>query len=224
MANQANRSLFAMLIAVGAVVAVTVIAVIVFAMNRGATVEVQAPDIAVVDQQTGAIVVGSADHKLETYVDFMCPYCGDFERSWGADIADAVDDGSVELHIYPLGYLDGQSQGTNYSTRAASSLYCVADEDPAAILPYMTAVFADQPAEGSKGLSDEQLLAHAADAGVSSGSFQECVASQTHADLISQLNGTVPTNPATGRRGIPAVLLDGERVDHTAGPGVLAGL
>jgi protein-disulfide isomerase len=154
----------------------------------------------------------------------MCPYCGEFERSWGSEIAQAVDDGSIELRVYPLGFLDAQSDGTEYSSRAASSLYCLADEDPDAILPYMSALFADQPVEGSPGLSDAELLAHAADVGVSSGSFQDCVTAQTHKDLIGQLNGTVPVNPATGRRGIPTVLLDGERIEYTDGPGVLAAL
>jgi hypothetical protein len=50
------------------------------------------------------------------------------------------------------------------------------------------------------------------------------VTAQTHKDLIGQLNGTVPVNPATGRRGIPTVLLDGERIEYTDGPGVLAAL
>jgi len=224
MANSANKSLFAMIIAVVAVVAVTVVAVLVYLMNRNATVEVEAPDIAVVDQQSGAIVVGSSEHVLETYVDFMCPFCGEFERSWGPSIAEAVEDGSIELHVYPVGFLDPQSDGTDYSSRAASSLYCLADEDPDAVLPYMASLFADQPSEGSPGLSDEELLAHAADAGVSSGSFQECVRAQTHKDLISQLNGTVPVNPATGSRGIPTILLDGERIEYTDGPGVLDSL
>jgi protein-disulfide isomerase len=224
MANPANRSLFAMILAVVVVIAVTAIAVVVYLMNRDAVADVDAPDIAVVDQETGAIVVGSGDHVLETYVDFMCPYCGEFERSWGSEIAQAVDDGSIELRVYPLGFLDAQSDGTEYSSRAASSLYCLADEDPDAILPYMSALFADQPVEGSPGLSDAELLAHAADVGVSSGSFQDCVTAQTHKDLIGQLNGTVPVNPATGRRGIPTVLLDGERIEYTDGPGVLAAL
>jgi len=92
------------------------------------------------------------------------------------------------------------------------------------VVPYMAALYADQPVEGSEGLSDEELLARAADVGVSSSSFQSCVTSQTYADFIAQLNGTVPVNPATGNRGIPAILLDGDRIDYTDGPGVLATL
>ena len=221
MAAQGNRSFFAMIIAVVAAIAITVVAVLVAMMNRGGTVEVTAPDIAVVDQQTGAIVIGSADHVLETHIDFMCPYCGEFESLWGDDIAQAVDDGSVELHVYPLGFLDAQSKGTNYSTRAANSLYCLADEDPDAILPYMAALYADQPEEGTPGFSDEELLAFAANQGVASSAFQECVTSQAHKDLIGQLNRNVPVNPQTGKRGIPTILLDGERVTYTDGPGVL---
>lgn len=213
-----------MILAIVVVIAVTAIAILVFLMNRPTVDDASVPDIAVVDQETGAIVVGSGDHVLETYVDFMCPYCGEFERSWGSDIASALDDGSITLRVVPVGFLDSQSSGTNYSTRAASSLYCVADEDPDAVVPYMAALYADQPLEGSEGLSDEELLARAADVGVSSSSFQSCVTSQNYADFIAQLNGTVPVNPATGNRGIPAILLDGDRIDYTDGPGVLATL
>lgn len=213
-----------MLLSIVVVIAITVVAVLVYLMNRDAVTEVEAPDIAVVDQESGAIVVGSGEHVLETYVDFMCPYCGEFERSWGSDIASALDDGSITLRVVAVGFLDSQSSGTNYSTRAASSLYCVADEDPDAVVPYMAALYADQPVEGSEGLSDEELLAHAADVGVSSSSFRSCVTSQEYADFIAQLNGTVPVNPSTGNRGIPAILLDGDRIDYTEGPGVLATL
>ena len=215
-----NRSLLAMLAAVGAVVAVTVVAVFIYLGNRDSTVDVAAPDIAVVDQETGAIVLGSgsADRVLETHIDFMCPFCGDFERSWGAALADAVDDGSVQLRISPVRFLDARSEGTHYSTRAANSLYCLADEDPDAVLPYMASLYADQPEEDTPGYSDAELLAFAADQGVASSSFADCVESQTHKDLIDQLTANVPVNPQTGNRGIPTVILDGERIDWTAGP------
>ena len=225
MSQQSNRSLFAMIIGVVAVLAVTVVAVLVYMMNRDRTVEVQAPDIAVVDQETGAIALGSssADRVLETHIDFMCPFCGEFERSWGAAVADAVDDGSLQLRISPVRFLDAQSKGTEYSSRAAGSLYCLADEDPDAVLPYMAALYADQPEEGEPGFTDDELVGFAADQGVSSSAFKNCVTERPYQDLIEQLTSNVPVNPQSGKRGIPAVTLDGEWVDWTKGPAV-AGL
>ncbi|MFM2475564.1 DsbA family protein, partial [Burkholderia cenocepacia] len=59
------------------------------------------------------------------------------------------------------------SQGSEYSTRAANLVGAVAALHPEAAPAVVRALFADQPAEGTAGLSDEELLAIAAEAGPS---------------------------------------------------------
>ena len=71
------------------------------------------------------------------------------------DIQKLVDDGTITLGIHPIAILDRQSQGTEYSTRAANAMYCVAVADGEAAVPFMQAMFANQPEEGSTGLTDD---------------------------------------------------------------------
>ena len=101
----------------------------------------------------GAISVGKANApvKLEVYLDYMCPFCGRFERANGGELDRLVADGTVQLHLYPLSFLDRLSNGTRYSTRAANAIVTVADRAPDKVLAFNSALFADQPAEGSSG-------------------------------------------------------------------------
>ena len=116
----------------------------------------------------GAISVGNANApvRLEVYLDYMCPFCGRFERANGAELGQLVADGTVQLHLYPLSFLDRSSSGTKYSTRAANAIATVADRAPDKVLTFNQALYAGQPAEGSSGLSDDQIASLAANSGV----------------------------------------------------------
>lgn len=211
MAAAANsRNVFAIVISIIVVVAVVAVGVLVYFMNRTAAAPAEAPAAGVVNEETGAIVVGEADHVLETYVDFMCPFCGDFEESWGEEISGAVEDGSLELHIFPVGLLDHLSQGTDYSTRAANALYCAVEEDPDSAYPYQDRLFENQPSEGSTGLDDDELISIAAEVGVESDTFEACVTDRAHADFVKQVSDEMPENPQSGSKGAPTVILDGD--------------
>ena len=59
----------------------------------------------------------------------MCPVCNQFEQLYGPEIQNLVDDGTITLGIHPIAILDRLSQGTEFSTRAANAMYCVAVED-----------------------------------------------------------------------------------------------
>src|SRR5699024_8818482 len=95
--------------------------------------------------------------ELDLYVDFMCPACGQFEQVNGEDIAKAVSSGEVTAVYHPLGFLNRMSQGTNYSTRSATAFATVATEAPDKAMDFLTELFAKQPEEGSKGLTDEKI-------------------------------------------------------------------
>jgi len=116
----------------------------------------------------GAISVGKANApvKLEVYLDYMCPFCGRFERANGVELDRLVADGTVQLHLYPLSFLDRTSSGTRYSSRAANAIATVADRAPEKVLTFNRALYTEQPAEGSSGLSDDEIAALAANSGV----------------------------------------------------------
>ncbi|UFU07209.1 DsbA family protein [Ruania halotolerans] len=153
----------------------------------------------------GAGSVNEGAPEVDIYVDFICPFCGDFEEVNGSDVADAAASGDATVIYHPLNYLDGASSGTEYSTRAANAFATVATEAPEQALDFMAAMFANQPAEGSAGLTDEEIAQIAVDAGVpqeaadsiSEGTYREWIAvasDQARRDGI----GSTPTIQING--------------------------
>jgi protein-disulfide isomerase len=158
----------------------------------------------------GYLAVGAGAQTVDVYFDPMCPYCGQFEQTNGEQLAGLVADGTITLRLHSLTFLDQASQGTAYSTRASAALTCQATLNPAATLGYLAALFANQPAEGSEGRSDEQLVALAGGGSDIAG----CVASGDYR-LWSQVNteqalsGPIPGADITSIEGTPTVLVNG---------------
>ena len=166
------------------------------------------------DFDNGALVVGDGSTKVSTYIDPMCPYCGQFERANGRALAEAVNKGTITLSVHPLNFLDPNSQGTNYSSRAGSALTCVAVSDPKATLTYLSALYADQPQEGSSGLTDAKLTSLAHGVGVSDA--DQCIASHKYASWLTSttqavLKGPIPGADITAIKGTPTVLVNGHQ-------------
>ncbi|WP_130511709.1 DsbA family protein [Krasilnikovia cinnamomea] len=106
----------------------------------------------------GAMVTGRADAKvkLEVHADYVCPFGGRFERANDAEITRVIGDGTVRQYLYPLAFLDERSNGTLHSSRAANAAATVYDKAPDKLLAFNSALYADQPAEGSDGLIRRQ--------------------------------------------------------------------
>ncbi|MBO0610954.1 DsbA family protein [Myceligenerans salitolerans] len=179
------------------------------------------------DGAAGTLVEGAP--QVDVYVDFMCPVCGQFEAMNGADLTELRESGEVALVVHPVAILDRMSSGTEYSTRAASSAAWVADQAPEAFAEYHDLLFANQPAENSAGLSDEQLAAFAEQAGVPADVAQGIAdgdATATYRDWVTASTDQATSaeelaNPQTGQFGTPTVMLDGERFEDWATPGAL---
>lgn len=123
------------------------------------------------------------------YVDYMCPGCGNFEQTYGSMLETYVGSGDVQLQVYPLTFQDSQSLGSKYSTRAANIVGCVVDQQPDyAFALHNALLMADvQPAQGTTGLSDEELLDQAAAAGANvDAELRSCVNDRSFADFFTQ--------------------------------------
>jgi len=215
-AQQRKVNWFAIWISIGVVVALVVVAALVIWMNSSTTTPGEAPQAANIDAETGAIAVGDGPNQLDTYIDFMCPICNQFEQIYGETIQGLVDDGSVTLNIHPISILDRASQGTEYSTRAANAMYCVAVEDAEASVPFMQAMYENQPAEGTSGLTDDEILAIASGVGVTG--IDACVNDGRYAKYVADMTEKTPVKPGAAGIGTPTVLLNGEFVDLTGDP------
>jgi protein-disulfide isomerase len=107
-----------------------------------------------VENGTG-IKVGSGPVQIDVYEDFICPACGQFEQQTGGTIDQLVAEGKATVVYHPLAILDRAST-TDYSTRSSAASGAAAEGGK--FREYAKALFAQQPAEGSAGLSDDQLI------------------------------------------------------------------
>lgn len=153
--------------------------------------------------------------NIQVYVDFLCPYCGEFEKANSDQIRQLVSRGSASLELHPVSILTNSSAGTKYSLRAANAFACVADVEPAAAWAFSEALFANQPAEGSPGLEDKQLKDIAQKAGVTQTSeVNSCIDKQTFKAWVMAATDRATNNKAlltsTGQFGTPRVMVNGK--------------
>ena len=216
MAQQRKVNWFAIWISIGVVVALVVVAFFVILGNNQSTAPGEAPEASNINAETGAIAVGDGPDELATYVDFMCPVCGQFEQLYGPTIEELVDDGSITLNLHPISILDRASQGTEFSTRSANAMYCVAVADADAVMPFNNAMYENQPEEGSTGLTDEQILEIASGVGVSG--IDDCVNDGRYSKYVADITEKTPVKPGNAGIGTPTVMLNGEFVELTGDP------
>ncbi|GGD31879.1 hypothetical protein GCM10010915_10270 [Microbacterium faecale] len=213
-----SRNPFPIIISVVVVVAVVAVAVLVYFMNRTASEPAQAPAAGVVNEETGAIAIGEGDQSVDEYIDFMCPHCGDAWDAYGDTTAELVEDGTITFNIHPISILDRSSQGTEYSTRAANSVYCVAEEDGDAAYSYVDLLFRNQPSQGSPGLDDDELIGYAEQVGA--GGAADCITNREYGDFVAERTQEVPLAPGQTNVSTPTVVVNGEVVPPTMDPDV----
>lgn len=197
----------------GLVIAGLVVAIVVAVVNAVGGPSRSSADAAkelVVPKNTtaaGAIAVGNPDAavKVEIYLDYMCPFCGRFERANAEQLDRLLADGTIRLEMYPLSFLDKASGGTRYSTRVANAIATVADRAPDKVVAFNQALFAHQPQEGGEGLTDGQIADLARGAGVpqdvvegfAARTFEPWIAQVTEKAFASGISST-PTVKVNG--------------------------
>jgi protein-disulfide isomerase len=158
----------------------------------------------------GAILVGRPDAKvtLTLYEDFQCPVCQEFEAESGRQIAAWVADGTVKVYYRPIAILDGASS-TGYSTRALDAAAAVVTSDPAAFQRFHDLLYANQPAEGSSGLTDARLAELAGQAGAPADVVRKAVQDKQFAGWAKKVTDE---SSQAGVTGTPTVEVNGTRL------------
>ena len=158
--------------------------------------------------ETDGVTVGRSGARatIEVYEDLQCPNCAAFEREVGPQLAVWQQAGTARVNYHVVSFLDGQSS-TKYSSRSAGALYCAADAGQ--FTAYHDLLFTDQPAEGTAGLSDDELLSLGDRAGIPGTTFRDCVTTKKYADFVSRISEQASKD---GVLGTPAVLVDGNVV------------
>lgn len=181
-AAKSNTNWFAIGISIAVVVVLVVLGGLVVFLNNQATAPGPTPSSnEAFDAETGAVSFGEGEETVAVFVDFQCPICKTFEDQFGASLEAAAEDGRITLEYHPIAILDRFSQGTDFSSRSAGAAICVAESNPDLYLDYADALFENQPAENSTGLTNEELAAFATQIGADDA--VSCINDETYRDF-----------------------------------------
>jgi protein-disulfide isomerase len=165
----------------------------------------------------GSVVVAGkqAPTTVDVYEDFLCPICGRFEANFGGDMTQAINDGKIQVRYHPVAILNRGTNPTGYSLRAANAGVCAAAAG--VFSAYHQKLFAEQPAEGSAGLTNQELIDKGTQVGAPA-SFATCVNSGTYsksaaAETARAIKDTSLRAPDSDGFGTPTVMANGKRVD-----------
>ena len=149
---------------------------------------------------------------VTVYSDPICPWCAVFEQAAMPILDDMRLAGEVVVDHRVVGNLDSQST-SRYSTRAAQALYTVADLAPESYLDFETALFASQPAEGTAGLSDDEIASIATQVGVPEEAVA-AIAEGRYTWWVGEVTDAA-RDLYRGRLATPSVRLNGEPLADT---------
>lgn len=124
-------------------------------------------------QDNSGIPISSGKVEVDAWVDFTCPICKNFETSAQSTIDSLVSSNKITMVYHPVAILDQNTNPPGYSTRAAGASGCA--QDLGKFPEFLKALYAQQPAEGSAGLSDDQLIQIGGTVGLIDPTFAKCV-------------------------------------------------
>lgn len=202
----------------GIVIALIVFIVIFGGSGNGADTKASPEDYNLGDSAATSEVVdepylqfGATDEApvVDLYLDFTCPFCGEFHDSMGEELEAKALDGDVTLRVHPRVFM-AQMTSTDHSNRAAIAFAAVYKDDPNAALKYMDALFDEQPSEGSDGLTNGELQALATD----SGSTVNVVEAIEEGRGLDWLHDVVEPDAEKNTQGTPYILVDGKHIEN----------
>lgn len=201
-----QRALWVGVVAVSVLVVAGLVGWFAFASQRGG--DYKAPP-GVASGDDSGITMGSGPIKIDLYADFICPACGAYESATKSTMDQLIDQKKVTLVLHPVAFLDGQSS-TNYSTRASAASACASEGGK--FREYANALFANQPEEGSAGLSDDDLIRIGGEIGLNSGDFGKCVKDGKYKDWTSHVSDKASERGVTAT---PTIYVNGKKIQNS---------
>lgn len=121
---------------------------------------------------------GTSEPKavMSFYEDFLCPACGNFERTFGPTVSKLIDIGAIAADYSMVAILDSP-RNKDYPARAGAAAYCIADESIDAFRRFHTALFSKdiQPAETDSSFPDNMRLVELAREAGAAGKVRGCI-------------------------------------------------
>ena len=142
---------------------------------------------------------------VSSYEDFLCPACGNFERTFGPTVSKLIDIGAIAADYSMVSILDSP-RNQNYSSRAGAASLCVADESIDAYRRFHTALYSQsiQPDERGTSFPDNaRLIELAREAGVA-GKVPDCINSGKY---LAKVTGAAAADKITAT---PTIKINGD--------------
>ena len=162
--------------------------------------------------RNGAFVVGkdTAPVTLTVYSDYLCPYCKVQHEANKAQTEAWVAEGKVRVEYRTVAFLD-QASADEYSSRALNAAAAVLNTAPEAFPAFHDALFAEQPAEGGPGLSDDRLVELAVTAGAPKDPIRQAVSKRSYWGWTASVTEQASKD---GVSGTPTVKVNGTMVQN----------
>jgi protein-disulfide isomerase len=178
------------------------------------------PALAVGEQPVASTPNPSDVVDIQIYYDYLCPNCGVFEERNGAQLRAWIETGAATVEFHPIAVFSSTAADTKYSARAANAAACVAEVSPDEFFEFHEALFADQPAEDTSGLTDEELISEAQRAGVTGLSeISECITSGRFRSWVTAatsraVQGPIIGTDVAGVESTPTIIVNGEEFTY----------
>jgi protein-disulfide isomerase len=208
-AERQQRNRLILLLAVGLV---AVVGIGWWAMAARDQPSAPAKDIPANVTEDFGVALGPTDaaDTVVIYEDFLCPFCGKLETTYGPQLIAAAESGDVRVEYRPLNFLSGFG---DYSLAATNAFFVVADAaGPKVAAEFHNRIFQEQPEEKGPYPDADWLIEQA----VSAGAQESAVRSGIETGRFDQYVANATDNALRGEAGIqatPTVIINGEAVD-----------
>lgn len=164
--------------------------------------------------QAGLAVAGSGPATVEVYHDFLSPDSRDVEDALHPALDRLLTQNRIRLVWHPLGQ---RGESGDDAARAANAIACAADGGK--LRSFGDALYANQPAPGRGGLTDDQIMEIAGPVGLNAPSFATCVRDQRYREWVAIVDARAAERGVTEA---PAVFVNGERLARPTERALLA--
>ncbi len=213
-----RRTLIVSAVVIAVLSAIVVIAAVVQS-SRDTTGQVATPPDGVDNTYALRLGASAAPVTIEVYEDFMCPFCGQFEASASQTLKEYAANGDAQIQYRMISFLDRMSSGSDYSTRAMNAVGVVLDQaGPDAAIEMHDLLYQKQPEEGTEGLTDDELV----DLAVQAGADEEAVRGPIEDLKFEQwVKNATDQSSKDGVTGTPTIRVDGKTIDYQTIPELL---
>ena len=157
------------------------------------------------------IAVGDGPVRVDLYIDFLCPFCKQFELGANDVLTSLLSEHQATLVYHPMNFLD-EASTTRYSTRASAASGCASDGGR--FVEFVHQLFVGQPPEGGAGLSDQEITEIGVSAGVDQAAFASCLGDGRYHEWPTFVTSRAAQ---AGVEGTPTVRVNGTDIEPDAG-------